>query len=245
MKDDEVCLRLGLPNLKELKRILCKQTHNICTLHKNRMSYDSEHQVVWLPNPTNSYLFKNIQKVDKKGIKEISSIFTHKAKGWKVILSLENPRKYEDQDLVKCKETKIPSNQDLEDLERGHLLADLFSKAIIINHSIPKSNGTYTSFFSKKNSENIILEFKRTNEGTNGCYTQQYFEIKLNNWLKMNDFVYYEIQAIYARQFDVIPIGIRMLGYSASNPKKLFHVFVPNYSRRDYRDVFQGLDKKV
>ena len=78
---------------------------------------------------------------------------------------MKHPKKYEDQDLVKCKKAQILSNRDLEDLERGHLLVDRFSKAIIINHSILKSNGNIQAF--------LVGRTQKTNEDTNGCYTQQ------------------------------------------------------------------------
>lgn len=59
--------------------------------------------------------------------------------------------------------------------------------------------------------------------------------------MKANSTVYYEVEAIYYKKGDKVPIGTRLLAYSDSkSPKdwdnwknydKKFHVFIPNISQ--------------
>lgn len=240
MNSDDLSIRLGVSNFKELKRIIKKQTHNICNISKNKIYYDSENQIIMLPllKPIKLYLFKKIQMLRNGGIEEIApTIINGKVKGWQVILNLKKPKVYKKHDLVIYKKDIIPQSKKLKNLDRGHLLAESFSNAISINGSIPQPNGTSTSFFSKKNAKNIIPEFKETNEGVKGNYTQVYYEKIVNDWLKSDDFVYYEVQAIYVKRSDRVPIGIRILGYSFNGFRKYFHVFVPNYDRESNRKI--------
>lgn len=153
MNSNDLSIKLGVPTFKELKRIITKRTHNICELRKNKIYYDSEHQIFWLSQPTNTNLRKKVQKLKNKGIERISSLFvTGKIKGWRVLLSSKNPKEYKKHDLIEYKKDIIPINRELErlKLDRGHLLADRFSNAIIIKSSMSQPNGTSTVFSLKR-----------------------------------------------------------------------------------------------
>lgn len=146
-------------------------------------------------------------------------------------------------------------------LDKGHLVAREFQK-YICGQNEPTDN-----FFCKNVSSNIAYQFCDKNRGNGKERGQHQFEQAVMNWFqKANDtdseskkvIVYYEVEPIFRKSGDKIPIGTRIFAFretdtsdqvnnfiSQSKKKDEFkitlpyHVFIPNYIE-DY-EVEKGL----
>lgn len=146
-------------------------------------------------------------------------------------------------------------------LDKGHLVAREFQKYIC------KRNKPIDNFFYKNVSSNIAYQFCDKNRGNGKERGQHQFEQAVMNWFqKANDtdseskkvIVYYEVEPIFRKSGDKIPIGTRIFAFretdtsdqvnnfiSQSKKKDEFkitlpyHVFIPNYIE-DY-EVEKGL----
>ena len=136
-------------------------------------------------------------------------------------------------------------------LDKGHLVAREFQK-YICGQNEPTDN-----FFCKNVSSNIAYQFCDKNRGNGKERGQHQFEQAVMNWFqKANDtdseskkvIVYYEVEPIFRKSGDKIPIGTRIFAFretdtsdqvnnfiSQSKKKDEFkitlpyHVFIPNY----------------
>lgn len=146
-------------------------------------------------------------------------------------------------------------------LDKGHLVAREFQKYIC------GQNESTDNFFYKNVSSNIAYQFCDKNRGNGKKRGQHQFEQAVMNWFqKANDtdseskkvIVYYEVEPIFRKSGDKIPIGTRIFAFretdtsdqvnnfiSQSKKKDEFkitlpyHVFIPNYIE-DY-EVEKGL----
>lgn len=146
-------------------------------------------------------------------------------------------------------------------LDKGHLVAREFQKYIC------GQNESTDNFFYKNVSSNIAYQFCDKNRGNGKERGQHQFEQTVMNWFqKANDtdseskrvIVYYEVEPIFRKSGDKIPIGTRIFAFretdtsdqvnnfiSQSKKKDEFkitlpyHVFIPNYIE-DY-EVEKGL----
>lgn len=69
---------------------------------------------------------------------------------------------------------------------------------------------------------------------------QLYFEDKVSNYLKksVNAKIYYEVEAIFRNEDDVVPIGNRIKAISLDKTDDFedFHVFIPNFQEFGFKD---------
>ncbi len=125
-------------------------------------------------------------------------------------------------------------------LDNGHLLAREFIDYI----TVKKKTNFFNRSYKNPGIYNIIPEFDTTNRSYCEIDGQARFEKYIidivkdisNSDLRYDEKVYYEAEAIYHRQADTIPIGVRLFActykiYGKKNIgqiKNLFHVFLPN-----------------
>lgn len=217
-------------------------------------------------NPQNSDLMQEI----KSKVSEKKPMFPYLSNGenlskvkrpikWDVLLS-NNCQERLTEDLIG---RVYPGNTDpkLPFLDKGHLVAREFQK-YICGQNEPTDN-----FFCKNVSSNIAYQFCDKNRGNGKERGQHQFEQAVMNWFqKANDtdseskkvIVYYEVEPIFRKSGDKIPIGTRIFAFretdtsdqvnnfiSQSKKKDEFkitlpyHVFIPNYIE-DY-EVEKGL----
>ena len=144
----------------------------------------------------------------------------------------------------------MPSiRDDIVGIQRGHLLPNFLKEKCylrkIINDAgiFVKDKNDKDGFFWLGNSFNIRPQFRDAGE-ENCFWGQQHFEIKFKDHLLKNEFVYYEVEAMYYSPNDKVPIENRLLAYI--NYKKtndwqdyveLFHVFIPNVSQEKWANL--------
>lgn len=175
--------------------------------------------------------FQSLSQIKKKVNKAKSIRKNYPKEGWQVLLT-KDPKNSDVPHLCRKKCTGSIKFQ----LDRGHLIASKFEKYIC---TMPKS-----SFFYKGKDKiangNVILQFKNANENSGFLLGKAYFEKEIIDYFNDNDSVkkdiYYQVEPIYFKREDKVPIGTRLLAfYFDSIPidfnKKFyipFHVFIPN-----------------
>ena len=238
MKENEVLEQIGVSSKEKLYNIL-KENNCDYKIYKFKEKYFP------LLFPKKVELKENIGRtIENDGVIQIK-LFDKKACGWRVILSVNEPNKIMQQ-VEWTRKGKLPhievEKYDLDKycLNKGHLLGkNFFDKKIIESTEYIRSNNrTTTSFASKKNSDNIYLQFQ------SAIIIQGEFEKSVVDCLTLNDIdflkVYYEVQPIFLNDKDSVPIGNRIFActnycerfrYTTKVKKECylpFHVFIPN-----------------
>lgn len=167
--------------------------------------------------------------------------------GWKVTLTNPNVR-LNAQSTVSCSTKKCIENKrypikfiknsdiiGVDAIHRGHLLAYAFFDCIpyVSVQFTKEKKGT-------RNKYNIYAQFKRANCNKKNDHGQLYFEDKVSNYLKksVTAKIYYEVEAIFRNEDDVVPIGnrIKAISLDKTDDFKDFHVFIPNFQEIGFKD---------
>lgn len=218
---------------------------------QNDISFNCDREYFCLKIPKN----KNINNLEYD-LDRISD-FGNRNKGWKVILKSNNSNrniKLGDKTrefIRKVGSTisgmiavekehktmiKVITNKEVElrqKVHRGHLIGKQFKDYLPVPSVMFNMN--------IRNEFNIYLQFQRANcEFTVGSSGQEYFENKVKKFLEKSkqSAIYYEVEAIFRNDDDVVPIGNRIKAISLDKTDDFedFHVFIPNFQEIGFKD---------
>ena len=164
---------------------------------------------------------------------------------WGILVSqdcaLPTPEHY-----IRCNTKKDLPSKNLKKKSQGEFSRIHYGH--LLSKSILQKIGINGKFVEPSNMNNIYAQTERANLHSVTDYGQKFFEdevIKYIDDLKEEQFLYFEVEAVFCSRKDRVPVGNKLrcviIDKNKNESNEMFFVFIPNFQegcKLDYRHGF-------